>query len=148
MINYPKEDKTITLFTTAGAYVSGLVNVAGRSLSSYLQNTEPDIIMYETELAENRTQKTLMVSKGQTLWVSSKEDCEKNSLGNWKSLSFEMVNRQVIVGEVDITGYDRVSDYIQRYQDRFYEVFDCSINGEKRKSLFVSKHYTMWKEPL
>lgn len=148
MIDYPKEDHTITLCTTAGAYVSGLVNVAGRSLTTYLQDVEPDIIMYETELAENRTQKTLMVSKRQTLWISSPAGCEKDSIGNWKRLSFKMVNGQVIVGEVDITGYDRVSDYVQRYQNEFYEVFDCSLNGEKRKVLFVSKRYTMWKEPL
>ncbi len=148
MINYPKEDQKITLCTTAGAFVTGLVNVAGRSLSTYLQDSEPDIIMYETELAENKKNKILMVSKRQTLWISSFDECEKDSLGNWKRLSLKMVNGQIIIGEIDITGCDRISDYVQRYQNRFYELFDCSINGENKKSLFVSKRYTMWKEPL
>lgn len=148
MINYPKEDQKITLCTTAGAYVSGMVNVAGRSLSTYLQDSEPDIIMYETELSENKQQNTLMVSKRQTLWIASGEELEKDPLGCWKRLSFKLVNGQVIVGEIDITGYDRVSDYVQRYQNRFYEVFACTINGEKKSSLFVSTRYTMWKEPL
>ncbi len=148
MINYPKEDQKITLCTTAGAHVAGMVNVAGRSLSTYLQDAEPDIIMYETELSENKKQNTLMVSKRQTLWISSGEDLEKDPLGCWQRLSFKLVNGQVIVGEIDITGYDRVSDYVQRYQNRFYEVFDCTINGESRTALFVSTRYTMWKEPL
>lgn len=148
MINYPKEDQKITLCTTAGAYISGMVNVAGRSLSTYLQDAEPDIIMYETELAENNKQNTLMVSKRQTLWISTQDEIEKDLLGCWQRLSFKLVNGQVIVGEIDITGYDRVSDYVQRFQNRFYEVFDCNINGENKNTLFVSKRYTMWKEPL
>lgn len=148
MIHYPKEDQKITLCTTAGAYITGMVNVAGRSLSAYLQDAEPDIIMYETELSENKKQNTLMVSKRQTLWISSEEHLEKDQLGCWQRLAFKLVNGQVIVGAIDITGYDRVSDYVQRYQNRFFEVFDCSLNGEKRDSLFVSKRYTMWKEPL
>lgn len=148
MINYPKEDLKITLCTTAGAFITGMVNVAGRSLSTYLQDAEPDIVMYETELSENKKENTLMVSKQQTLWIMSTSKLEKESLGSWQRLSFKLVNGQVIVGDVDITGYDRVSDYVQNYQNRFYEVFDCTINGEKKDTIFVSSHYTMWKELL
>ncbi len=148
MTDYPKEGQKISLCTTDGAVLTGMVNVAGRSLSMYLQDSEPDIIMYDVELGENNNYKTLMVSKRQTIWISPFEECRKEEYGSWKKLSLKMIDGQIIIGEVDMTGCDRLSDYAQKYHNRFYELFDCIFNGENKKSLFVSNRHTLWKEPL
>lgn len=145
MIDYPKQDQKIEICTIDGTIINGMVNIAGRSLSTYLQDAEPDIILYDAHI-DKKKHKTLMVSKRQSIWISASENGEKDWLGNWQQLLFKMINGQIVVGEIDITGYDRTSDYIQRFNNRYYELFDASVNQEERKILFVSRRHTIWKE--
>lgn len=145
MIDYPKQDQKIEICTIDGTIVNGMVNIAGRSLSTYLQDSEPDIIMYDAYIDKKKC-KTLMITKKQIIWISTEDDGEKDWLGNWRRLLFKMINGQIVTGEIDITGYDRISDYIQRFNTRYYELFDSGIDGKKRKTLFISRRYTVWKE--
>jgi hypothetical protein len=56
---------------------------------------------------------------------------EKPVVGTWQKIGFKLLNGKGITGEVDISGYSRVSDNFQAFSRRFYEVFPCNT-AEKR----------------
>lgn len=147
MVEYPRQDQKLVICTTDNNRLSGMINIAGRSISTYLQDSEPDIVMYDCKINDKESVDTLLVSKRQILWINSFEKREKDWLGNWQNVMFKMTNGDMISGEIDITGYDRVSDYLQHYNDRFYEVYDCRHDNKTEKLLFVSRQFTMWKQP-
>ncbi len=149
MNNYPKQDKEIVICTADGSIISGKVNIAGRSISSYMQDAEPDVIIYDVKVKDEKSYETLMVTKSQIVWISAEGETEKEDYGIWEKLSFRMNIGNTITGDVDITGYDRISDYVQRYNNRFHEVFNCSIDNKQKNNLFfVSRQLTVWKEPI
>jgi hypothetical protein len=54
----------------------------------------------------------------------------------------------VVTGEIDITGYDRVSDYFLKNSDIFSEVSNAMVDGEPSKStMFVSSTQYLWVIP-
>ena len=149
MSKYPKQDKEIVICTADGSVMTGMVNIAGRSISSYMQDSEPDVIIYDVRVADQSRFKTLMVTKRQIVWISVTDEIEREQYGIWQKLAFKVNTGNTITGDIDITGYDRISDYVQRYNNRFHEVFDCIIDEEPRNNLiFVSRHLTVWKEPV
>ncbi len=148
MIDYPKQDQQIVLCTADDAIVTGMVNIAGRNISTYIQECDPHVIMYDVELADKQKFGTLIVTTRQIMWIAVADEGQIDRFGNWQKLSFKMINGQTVTGEVDITGYDRVSDFFQQFSNRFYELFDCSIDGEKKEVLFVSSRFIVWKEPV
>ncbi len=148
MIDYPKQDQKIVLCTADDAIVTGMVNIAGRNISTYIQECDPHVIMYDVELADKQKFGTLIVTTRQIMWIAVADEGQIDRFGNWQKLSFKMINGQTVTGEVDITGYDRVSDFFQQFSNRFYELFDCSIDGEEKEVLFVSSRFIVWKEPV
>ena len=148
MIDYPKQDQQIVVCTADDAIVTGMVNITGRNISTYIQECDPHVIMYDVELADKQKFDTLIVTTRQIMWIAVSYEDQLDRFGNWQQISFKMLNGQTLTGEVGITGYDRVSDFLQRFNDRFYKLFDCTIDGEKRDVLFVASRFTVWKEPL
>jgi hypothetical protein len=148
MNDYPKQDHPITIITSDNSRISGMINVLGRSISVYLQGPEPDVIMYDCTIDDTRKADTLMVSKRQILWLNTGESLMEQRIGNWQTLMFHLVNGVKVKGDVNMTGYDRVSDFLQSYGDRFYEVFDAETVDSKSGMLYVSREHTVWKEPL
>ncbi len=148
MIDYPKQNQQIVVCTADNAIVTGMVNIAGRNISTYIQECDPHVIMYDVELADKQKFDTLIVTTRRIMWIAVADEGQIDRFGNWQKLSFKMINGQTVIGKVDTTGYDRVSDFLQRFRNRFYELCDCSIDGEKRNVLFVSSRFIVWKEPL
>jgi hypothetical protein len=54
----------------------------------------------------------------------------------YRAVSLKLVKGREITGEVDISGYNRVSDYFQTFSRRFYQVFQPST-PEKRQTLLL-----------
>ena len=148
MIDYPKQDQQIVVCTADDAIVTGMVNITGRNISTYIQECDPHVIMYDVELADKQKFDTLIVTTRQIMWIAVSYEDQIDRFGNWQKLSFKMINGQTLTGEVGITGYDRVSDFFQLFPNMFYQLFDCSIDGEKRDVLFVSSRFTVWKKPV
>lgn len=148
MIAYPKQDYEIELLTTDNSRITGLINVLGRSISTYLQSSEPDIIMYRCNINGVEMADTLMISKNETLWVHATEKSDKEQIGNWQKLKFRLTDGSSIKGAVNMSGYDRVSDYLQNFDDRFYEVYSAESDEGLFDMVFLSRMATVWKEPV
>ncbi|MBU1171137.1 MAG: hypothetical protein KKD44_16375 [Proteobacteria bacterium] len=147
MTDYPKQDHEINLLTTDNVRISGLINVLGRSISNYLQGTEPDIVMYQCMINGSQNARTLILSKNHSLWVHTGEKPLTDRIGNWQTLNFRMINGDIIKGDVNMTGYDRVSDYLQNFNERYYEVYYAESKGDCFDMLYLSRLATVWKEP-
>jgi hypothetical protein len=148
MMDYPKQDHEIELMTSDHVRIKGLINVLGRSIATYLQGSEPDIVMYRCRIERGGDAETLMVAKNAVIWIHTGEKPETQRIGSWKSVAFHMINGTTITGEVDMTGYDRVSDYFQNADDRFYEVVGARSGDGDHDRLYLSRSATVWKEPV
>lgn len=147
MSDYPKQDHEIVLLTAGNSRISGYINVLGRTIAEYLQGPEPDIVMYDCRIDGIKGVETLMISKSQTLWINSGEKADTEKIGNWQALMFRLVNGEVVKGNVNMTGYDRLSDYIQNERGLYYEVHNVDAAGYLCELLYVSREHTVWKIP-
>ena len=148
MNDYPKQDHEIIVVTADNSRITGAINVLGRSISAYLQGAEQDIIMYNCLIDEVKVSDTLMISKKQALWINPCERLVDGETGNWQQLMFRLVNGIMVKGEVDMTGYDRVSDFLQNEHSTFYEVYRAQTGGYLFDLLYVSREHTVWKKPI
>jgi len=81
------------------------------------------------------------------VWIDPLEnEIGKPEVGIWQKVSFKLANGKEITGEVDISGYSRVSDYFQAFSRRFYEVYECNTNGKKQNLLLVSSGHVLWRK--
>ncbi len=148
MSDYPKQDHEIIVLTADNSRITGCINVLGRSIAAYLQGPEPDIVMYDCLIDGMKGADTLMLSKKQVLWVNSREKYDGQKVGNWQTLMFRLINGAMVKGDVNVTGYDRVSDFLQNEHGRFYEIHDVETNGYLCDLLYVSREHTVWKKPV
>lgn len=148
MSDYPKQDHEIIVLTADNSRVTGCINVLGRSIGAYLQGPEPDIVMYDCLIDGMKGADTLMISKRQVLWVNSREKSGEQKVGNWQALMFRLINGAMVKGAVNMTGYDRVSDFLQNEHSRFYEIHDVETSGYLCDLLYVSREHTVWKKPV
>jgi hypothetical protein len=149
MSEYPKQDKKVILCTSDNSRIAGSINIVGRRILSYLEDSDPDIVLYDTNTEDGKAHKTLLVPKSQVYWIDPVEDTgREEDAGQWKKVTFKLANGQVITGEVDIAGFNRTSDYFRAYPKRFYEVYECSMIDKKYAVLFVATEHVLWKEPL
>lgn len=147
MSEYPRQDKKIILCTSNNSLIAGSINIVGRSTLKHLEDAAPDIVMYDTCAEGGKEHKTLLVSKSRVYWIDPMDDTGgKQNMGTWKQVKLKLTNDQEITGEVDITGFYRVSDYFLGYSKRFYEIYECSIADKKYDLLFVSSDHVLWKE--
>lgn len=147
MTDYPRQDKKIKLFLSDNSQITGLINIAGRRTIELVEDADPDIVMYSVESEDGELHRTVLAAKQQIVWIDPLEDeIGKPEVGTWQKVSFKLASGQEITGEVDISGYSRVSDYFQAFSSRFYEVYDCSTNGKKQNLLFVSSGHVLWRE--
>lgn len=149
MNDYPKEDKKIVLHLSDNSTLSGFVNIAGRCIFAIVEDSDPDIVLYDASSEDGRVYKTVLVSKNQICWIDSVDDREqKPDRGKWQKVKFKLTNGQEMTGEVDIAGFDRASDYFRTYPGRFYEVYtDCTAD-KRANRLFVATEHVMWREPV
>lgn len=156
MSEYPKQDTKIILYISdnsrisGSVKVSGSINITGRSIFTYLQDSDPDIVLYNTSTEDGTAQKTLLLSKGYVVWVYPLEGMggDRQDAENFKKVKFKLSNTQEITGEVPITGFKRVSDYFMAYSRRFYVIYDCSVADKKYDILFLASAHVLWKEPV
>ena len=149
MNDYPREDKKIVLHLSDNSTLSGLVNIAGRSIFAIVEDSDPDIVLYNVSSGDGKTYKTVLVSKKQICWIDSLDKREqKPDRGKWQKVKFKLTNGQEITGEVDIVGFERTSDYFRAYPGRFYEVYTCGAAGTGNNRLFVASEHVMWREPV
>ena len=149
MNDYPREDKKIVLYLSDNSTLSGLVNIAGRSTFAIVEDSDPDIVLYDASSGEGKAYKTVLVSKKQICWIDAVDDREeKPDRGKWQKVTFKLTNGQEITGEIDIAGFARTSDYFRTYPGKFYEVHTCSTAGTGNNRLFVASEHVMWREPV
>jgi hypothetical protein len=149
MSEYPKQDKKVILCTSDNSRIAGSINIVGRRIFAYLEDSDPDIVLYDTNTEDGKAHKTLLVPKSQVYWIDPVDDTgREQDVGKWMKVTFKLANGQVITGEVDIAGFNRTSDYFRAYPKRFYEVYECSVIDKKYAVLFVASEHVLWKEPL
>ena len=146
MTDYPRQDKKIKLSLSDNSQITGLINIAGRRTIELVEDAGPDIVMYSVESEDGKLHQTVLVAKQQIVRIDPLEESGKPEVGTWQKVSFKLANGQEITGEVDISGYSRISDYFQAFSRRFYEVYECSTNGKKQNLLFVSSGHVLWRE--
>lgn len=145
--DYPREDQQIVLHLADGCSISGLVNVAGRGVLALVQDSDPHVLLYDATSEDGRAYETALVSKHQILWVEAPAGQEEQpDLGNWQSAKFRMTTGHEISGEVDITGFDRASEYFRAHAGRFYEVY-ARVAADKPPQLrFVASAHVVLRE--
>ena len=149
MTAFPKLDYEVDILTTGNFRIQGSINVLGRSIAAYLQGPEPDLILYKCIIDQDQTANTIMISKHQVVTVLTGEQSPvEERIGNWRRLSLIMSYGKIITGDINITGYDRVSDYIQNFKDHFYELHSVDMGDKICDRLYVSRLATVWKEPV
>ena len=149
MNDYPREDKKIVLHLSDDSTLSGFVNVAGRTTFAIVEDSDPDIVLYDASSGDGKAYTTVLVSKKQICWIDAVEDREeKPERGQWQKVKFKLTNGQEITGEIDIAGFARTSDYFRAYPGKFYDVYPCSAAGTMDKRLFVASEHVMWREPV
>jgi hypothetical protein len=146
MNDYPRQDKKIKLYLSDNSQITGLINIAGRRTIELVEDTGSDIVLYSVKSEDSALHQTVLVAKQQVVWIDPLEESGKPEVGTWQKVSFKLANGQAITGEVDITGYSRISDYFQAFTRRFYEVYGCSTNGKTQNLLFVSSGHVLWRE--
>lgn len=147
MTAYPKLDREIVILTSDNRHTRGMINVLGRSIATYLQASEPDVVLYHCTIDGSQKAETLMMSKNQIMMIQTNEESDKDRIGRWHRLKLKMINGAVVTGDINITGYDRVSDYIQNYNEFFYELHSAVTDEGSFERLYVSRNLTIWKEP-
>ena len=148
MTAYPKLDHEIDILTTNNMRIHGMINVLGRSISTYLQAAEPDVVMYHCTIDGNQSVDTLMIAKHQIVTVQTGEhEQPEERIGHWQRLKLTMCDDKIITGDVNMTGYDRLSDYIQNHNENFYELHSVQTDDGFYELLYVSRIATLWKEP-
>jgi len=146
---YPKKDCEIRLCLSNNSQLDGLVNIVGRDIRTFLLDNESDIVMYEAVNGEDERRRPMIVPKKHILWVEVKDlDLNDRKVVINRNMKMKMTNGQVVSGEIDITGYDRVSDYFLKNTDMFSEVSSAMVDGEAINSImFVSTTQYLWVIP-
>ncbi|SCY33348.1 hypothetical protein [Desulfoluna spongiiphila] len=146
---YPKKDCEITLCLSNNSQLDGLVNIVGRDIRTFLLDNESDIVMYEAVNGEDESRRPMIVPKKHILWVEVRNgDLSERKVAIYRKMKMKMTNGQVVSGEIDITGYDRVSDYFLKNTDMFSEVSRVAVDGESVRSIvFVSTTQYLWVIP-
>ncbi|GEM_PF-1441067 len=146
---YPKKDCEIRLCLSNNSQLDGLVNIVGRDIRTFLLDNESDIVMYEAVNGEDDRRRPMIVPKKHILWVEVKDlDLNDRKVVINRNMKMKMTNGQVVSGEIDITGYDRVSDYFLKNTDMFSEVSSAMVDGEAINSImFVSTTQYLWVIP-
>lgn len=146
---YPKKDCEITLCLSNNSQLDGLVNIVGRDIRTFLLDNESDIVMYEAVNGEDESRRPMIVPKKHILWVEVRNgDLSERKVAIYRKMKMKMTNGQVVSGEIDITGYDRVSDYFLKNTDMFTEVSNVAVDGETVRSIvFVSTTQYLWVIP-
>ncbi|WP_300672941.1 hypothetical protein [Desulfoluna sp.] len=146
---YPKKDCQIRLCLSNNSQLDGLVNIVGRDIRTFLLDDESDIVMYEAVNGEDEKRRPMIVPKKHILWLEVKGcDLAERKMALYRKLKIKLINGQVVSGEIDITGYDRVSDYVLKNSDLFSEVAEATIDGEIIRSIvFVSTTQYLWVVP-
>jgi len=147
MNDYPRQDKKIKLYLSDNSQITGLINIAGRGTIELVEDTDPDIVLDSAESEDGKLYQTMLIAKQQIVWIDPLDDeSGKPGVGTWQKVRFKLVNGQEITGEVDISGYSRISDYCQAFSRRFYEVYKCSTTGKKQNLCLVSSGHVLWRE--
>jgi len=146
---YPKKDCEIILCLSNNSQLDGLVNIVGRDIRTFLLDNESDIVMYEAVNGEDENRRPMIVPKKHILWVEVRNgDLAERKVAIYRKMKMKMTNGQVVSGEIDITGYDRVSDYFLKNTDMFSEVTRAAVDGESVRSIvFVSTTQYLWVIP-
>ena len=147
MNDYPRQDKKIKVYLSDNTQLTGLINIAGRGPVELVEDGSPDIVLYRVESGDSTIHQTVLVSKKQIVFIDPFEDGkQKPEAGIWQKVRFKLVNGQEIIGEVDISGYSRVSDYFQAFSRRFYEAYRCSTAEKTQNLLLIASGHVLWRE--
>lgn len=149
MSEYPREDKPLVICLADNTRVSGLVNIAGRTTQEVLEDEGTDLVLYEARGGDGIPLKTLFIVKNLILWIAPAGEAEKREeSGLLKQVKFKLTNGQIITGRVEISGFERLSDYFHACRQQFYEIRDASVMDKNHATLYVGVEQVLWKEPI
>ena len=59
-----------------------------------------------------------------------------------------LINHQTVIGTINIVGYQRLSDWLQKDPEPYMIICDAQIEGEvSRGTMFLNKQHVLWIEP-
>ena len=149
MSQYPRDGSKITMFLSDGSEVTGAVNIAGRDLVSYLLTPDPDILLYDRDISSGTSARTLFISKKHVVWIAPVDSPAVRVKGVWwKEVKFLLENGDKITGSVNVTGYDRLSDFFRMFDEQFLEVYDCCLGNREFELLYIALSRVIWKVPV
>lgn len=149
MNEYPREDKPLVVCLADGSCLSGLVNIAGRTVRDVLENAAIDMVLYDSRRWDDMPLQTVLIRKDKILWVApAGEAGQTTASGSLKQVRFKLANGLIITGRVDASGFARVSDYFQACRDCFYEIGDASFNDGSYAVMYVGAQQVLWKQPV
>lgn len=141
---YPRIDQKIILHTLSEIKIVGNVNVTGRTLKELFREITPFIVIYKYKINIPEDQETLILNKNQIRYIETINDTQKPAGGKWKKLTVQVTEKLSMAGEVDITGYDRLSDFIQNQDDTFFEILLSADKKNQYKTIYVSRSNLIW----
>jgi len=149
MNDYPREDKPLIVCLADNTQVRGMVNIAGRTAVGVIEDTGPDLVLYEARSGVGMPLTTVFIAKNQIVWIAPAEDRENlEGHGEMQKVRFKLANGEVITGKVDSSGFERLSDYFNACHQRFYEIHEASFTDRTYEVLYVRVQQVLWKEPI
>jgi len=149
MSEYPREDKPLAVSLSDNTLISGLVNIAGRTTQEVLEDEGPDLVLYDAQDGDGMPLKTVFIGKDRILWIAPDGEAVKPEAGSLlKQVKFRLAGGQVLTGKVEISGFDRLSDYFHARRERFYKVMEASLMDRTYDVLYLGIQQVLWKQPV
>jgi hypothetical protein len=147
--DYPRQDQRIVLRLADGTSITGLINVTGRTVEQVVRDeSDPNLLVYDVTGEDGRGFETVLVSKHQIFWIEMPASAQspKSEAGDWKSVIFRFKNGHELAGEIDITGFDRPSDYFHAHAGHFYQVWASVLADKEPQLIFVASDHVVLRE--
>ncbi len=144
----PTEDQRIVIRLADHSSLTGLINLTGRTVLAMVQESDPHILLYDATDGDGRGYETALVSKHQILWIETPAAAqdEKPAVGDWKKVRFRLTDGHEITAEIDITGFDRPSDYFRAYAGNFYTVYARLDDKKPSQKIFIASAHVVLRE--
>ena len=149
MSEYPRQDQRIVLRLADASSITGMINVTGRTVEAVVRDeSDPNLLVYDATGEDGRGYETTLISKHQILWIEMPAAAQspRSEAGDWRSVTFRFKNGHELAGEIDITGFDRPSDYFPAHAGHLYQV-RAKVAAEREPQLsFVASDHVVLRE--
>jgi hypothetical protein len=75
------------------------------------------------------------------------EAAKKIYAANYKTITVKTIDGELIVGKINLSSKQRVSDIFTRSDQPFIVLVDSTSKDVTNKTLFINKEHIIWVEP-